>query len=185
MSLQQVGRLIGTGDPEKREKDDFYATPVDAIEELLRREKFEGGIWEPACGDGAICRTLNLWGYSDVYASDIVDRGYKPGEYPLDFLNCHTRNIHNIITNPPFKIGTEFTLHALNCATRKVAIFNKLSFLEGVDRRKRLYSLNMLRTVYVFSKRVSFGTAGKGGMMAFAWFVFDKQYKGKPKLEWI
>jgi hypothetical protein len=185
MSLQQVGRLIGTGDPEKRVKDDFYATPVNAIEALLRREKFEGSIWEPACGDGAICKTLNLWGYWDVHGSDIVDRGYKPAEVPLNFLNCMTRNTDNIITNPPFNIGTEFTLHSLNCARKKVAIFNKLTFLEGVDRSKRLYSLNMLRTVYVFSRRVSFGAVGKGGMMAFAWFVFDKQYNGKPTLEWI
>ncbi len=185
MTLNTISRLIGSGDPQKRKESDFYATPVEATEELLRREKFEGSIWEPACGDGAISRTLNLWGYSEVYSSDIVDRGYTPAEVPLDFLTCMTRNTHNIITNPPFSLGTEFTIHALNCATRKVAIFNKLSFLEGIERKKKLYSLNMLRTVYVFSKRVSFGTGTKGGMMAFAWFVFDKSYNGKPQLEWI
>ena len=179
MSLEQMTRLAGSGNP-NREKDDFYATPDWAIDALLDREKFEGEIWEPACGDGAICKRLVKYGYSDIYATDLIDRGY--GDDHFDFMNSR-RGAVNIITNPPFKLGTKFTLHALNLASKKVAMFNKLSFLEGKERRDRLYSLNMLECCYVFGERVGFN--GGSGMLAFAWFVFNKQYDGKPRLEWI
>lgn len=179
MSLEQMTRMAGSGNP-KREKDDFYATPDWAIDALLDREMFFGEIWEPACGDGAICKRLMKRGYKHIYATDLVDRGW--GDAHFDFMGSH-RKTENIITNPPFKIGTKFTLHALNLASDKVAIFNKLSFLEGKERRDRLYSLNMLECCYVFGERVGFN--GGGGMLAFAWFVFSKKYNGKPRLEWI
>lgn len=179
MSLEQFTRLAGSGNP-NREKDDFYATPNWAIDALLNREAFEGEIWEPACGDGAICKRLEHYGYKNIYATDLIDRGY--GDGGLDFMNMR-REAQNIITNPPFKIGTKFTIHALNLAQKKVCIFNKLSFLEGKERRDRLFSQNKLECVYVFGERVGFN--GGGGMLAFAWFVFDKRYDGKPRLEWI
>jgi hypothetical protein len=179
MSLDQMTRLAGSGNL-NREKDDFYATPDWAIDALLDRVTFTGEIWEPACGDGAICKRLKHYGYNNIYATDLVDRGY--GDAHFDFMNSR-RQCENIITNPPFKIGTKFVLHALNLASKKVVIFNKLSFLEGKERRDRLYSLNMLECCYVFGERVGFN--GGGGMLAFAWFVFDKEYNGKARLEWI
>lgn len=179
MSLEQFTRLAGSGNP-NREKDDFYATPDWAIDALLDREKFYGEIWEPACGDGAICKRLKHYGYDKIYATDLVDRGY--GDAHFDFMNS-LRQTDNIITNPPFKLGTKFTIRALGLAKRKVAIFNKLSFLEGKERRAKLYSYNMLESVYVFSERVGFN--GGGGMLAFAWFVFNKEHEGEPRLRWI
>lgn len=179
MSLEQFTRLAGSGNT-NREKDDFYATPDWAIDALLDREKFEGEIWEPACGDGAICKRLIKYGYSNIYATDLVDRGY--GNDHFDFMNSH-RQTDNIITNPPFKIGTKFTLHALNLSRKKVCMFNKLSFLEGKERRDRLFNLNLLECCYVFGERVGFN--GGSGMLAFAWFVFNKEHTGKPRLEWI
>lgn len=178
MSVQSLHRLIGHGN--NRVKDDFYPTPTNATLELLSREKFDGDIWEPACGDGAISKLLKLQGY-EVYSSDLVDRGY--GDAHFDFLNSW-RLHDNIVTNPPFNIGTKFVIHALHCSRKKVAIFQKLTFLEGKERRDKLFSLNMLRNVYVFSERQGFGDH-KGGMLAFAWFVFDKEYNGKAEITFI
>lgn len=178
MSVQTLHRIIGHGN--NRIKDDFYPTPNNATMELLSREKFNGDIWEPACGDGAISKLLKQQGY-DVYSSDLVDRGY--GDDHFDFLNSHKMH-DNIVTNPPFNIGTKFAIHSLHCARKKVAIFQKLTFLEGKERRDKLFSLNMLRTVYVFSERQAFGDY-KGGMLAFAWFVFDKEYNGKAEITFI
>lgn len=45
-------------DKANREKDDFYPTPPAAVRALLSVETFEGAIWEPACGDGAIAGAL-------------------------------------------------------------------------------------------------------------------------------
>jgi len=178
MSVQSLHRLIGHGN--NRIKDDFYPTPTNSTLALLEREKFEGDIWEPACGDGAISKLLKQQGY-DVYSSDLVDRGY--GDAHFDFMNSW-RMHDNIVTNPPFSIGTKFAIHSLHCARKKVAIFQKLTFLEGKERRDKLFSLNMLRNVYVFSERQAFGDH-KGGMLAFAWFVFDKEYNGKAEISFI
>lgn len=185
MSLKQINRLIGTGPPSKRKKDDFYATPSYVTMELLKRESFIGEIWEPACGDGAISKVLkeNRFDPSMIYSTDLIDRGY--GDAHFDFL-LSNRQTDNIITNPPFNLGTKFTLHALNLASSKVAIFNKITFLEGKERRDKLFSLHMLKRVYVFSERVGFGQKeGKGGMLAFAWFVFDKKFRGDPIIKFI
>jgi len=179
MSLEQINRLIG-GDTGKRVKDDFYATPLSATHDILNRVTFDGEIWEPACGDGAISSALKLWGYQDVYSTDLVDRGY--GDDHFDFLKSY-RGTNNIITNPPFNISTKFVLHALDRVTDKVVIFNKLTFLEGQTRRKLLFSRYNLEKVYIYSARVGF--QNRSGMLAFAWYVFDKKYHGLPQLEWI
>ena len=67
-----------------RETNDFYATDPKAVEMLLKLEKFNKTIWEPACGKGHVCEVLKKYGYN-VIASDIVDRGY-PGTLSIDFL---------------------------------------------------------------------------------------------------
>lgn len=187
-NISGMQSYIGWGKSEDREQDDFYATPDRAIDALLARETFSGLIWEPACGDGAISKKLKSHGY-DVFSSDLYDRGY--GVTGMDFLRQTTKVVPNIITNPPFKLGTKFTEHALNCVTEKVAIFNKLTFLEGKERRDRLFSRKMLKTVYVFSERVPFqkgsadNTKKAGGMLAFAWFIFEKSFKGDPTIKFI
>jgi hypothetical protein len=178
-NVDTMQRLVGYGT--NRVKDDFYATPSSATIALIEREKFVGTIWEPACGDGAISKLLLKEGYR-VYSTDLIDRGY--GDDHFDFLNKYDENFDNIITNPPFKISTKFTLHAIRSAKKKVAIFQKLTFLEGKERRDKLFSLNMLERVYVFSARQGFGNH-KGGMLAFAWFVFNKEYTGNPEIIFI
>ena len=54
---------------------DFYATPPEATRALLSVEDFDGLVWEPACGHGAISRVLVNAGYS-VVSTDLIDRGY-------------------------------------------------------------------------------------------------------------
>ena len=73
-----------------RQKDDFYATPSEASQQLLDVESFDGGIYEPCCGQGHISKVLIKNGY-DVESSDLVDRGY--GKSNIDFLmEYNTRN---------------------------------------------------------------------------------------------
>lgn len=172
-------------DRANREKDDFYPTPRIGTEALLSVETFSGPIWEPACGDGAISRVLKDAGY-DVVSTDLVDRGY--GTPRVDFLMEWTPRAPNIITNPPFKMATSFAKHALALSTDKVAILLRLACLEGVERRA-LFDSTPLARVWVFSKRLTMyrrGEAtGTGGMLAFAWFIWDRQHVGRPVLGWI
>lgn len=169
-----------------RPENDFYPTPPEATLALLSREHFTGSIWEPACGDGAICRVLEQQGYRDIIASDLIDRGY--GEAPHDFLRS-TRRADNIVTNPPFTLAQQFVEHSLAATNGKVAMLCKLVFLEG-QKRKAFFENTPLARVHVFSKRVNFyreGERGKLGtsMMAFAWFVWEHGHEGAATIGWL
>jgi hypothetical protein len=169
---------VGFNQKNSRVKNDFYPTPPEATEILLDRFTFYGNIWECACGDGSMSKVLEQKGY-DVYSSDLIDRGY--GESGVNFLKTY-KKFDNIITNPPFNLSTEFTLQALHLAKNNVAMLNKLSFLEGINRKNKIFIQNRLKYIYVFSKRIKFGG---NGLMAFAWFIFEKNYNGKPTLDWL
>lgn len=172
-------------DPENREKDDFYETPSVGIEALLKVERFEGTIWEPACGRGAISRVLEDHGY-DVVSTDLVDRGY--GEARVDFLFCFNPRAANIVTNPPFKLNGPFMRRAVYLASGKVALLMRLGCLEGVER-SRFYKKSPLARVWVFAARIQSMRNGDdlapSGMIGFAWFVWEHGYVGKPTLGWI
>jgi hypothetical protein len=176
---------VGHNEKGDREKDDFYPTPKAATQSLLDRQKFEGDIWECACGNGSMSEVIKANGYN-VYSSDLIDRGY--GEVGIDFLQSN-KKFDNIVTNPPFNLATEFTELALKLANKKVCMLNKLSYLEGIKRRELIFDKNKLEKVLVFSRRVPFkkeSTQTKAaGLMAFAWFVYDVNYNGKPTIDWI
>jgi hypothetical protein len=180
-------RALGLArDPEMRQKDDFYPTPREGIEPLLNVETFDGPIWEPACGDGAISRVLEEYGY-EVVSSDLVDRGY--GEARTDFLLCFNARAPNLVTNPPFKLNYEFMRRAVYLTTGKVALLMRLACLEGSERGK-FYRKSPLARIWVFSSRLSMHrdgvpTSDIGGMIGFAWFVWEHGYVGKPTIGWI
>ena len=188
LNISQGNKLawIGDGKPEKRQKDDFYPTPPEATYSLLDKEKFIGEIWECACGNGAISNILKEKNYN-VYSSDLIDRGY--GDTGIDFLKTY-RKTDNIITNPPFKLGTEFVYQACHLANKKVAMLCRINFLEGVARGK-MFKNTPLKTVYVFSRRITFTNPDTnkkshgGGMLAFAWFIWEKDYNEKPTIQWL
>ena len=169
----------------KRDELDFYPTPEWATRALLNREKFEGVICEPACGNGAMSKVLESYGYQ-VISSDIVDRGYGVTQNFFD----HYRSVENIVTNPPFNLAKEFILHAKECATRKIAIFFRIQFLSSRGRYDLFADAGFpLQTVYVFSPRVTLwknGVVGRGGGTAdYIWVVFNREYRLLPVLRWI
>jgi hypothetical protein len=179
-------RLIGGNASDRRQKDDFYPTPSPATIALLNAESFEGDILEPACGEGDISRLLEKRGFT-VRSTDLVDRGY--GEPYIDFIGIsYPYRAANVITNPPFKLGTAFARRALEIASRKVAILHKLAFLETAERAA-LFAETPLARVWVFSRRLMFPIPHQerqvGGMLAFAWFVWDHAHSGPPTLGWL
>lgn len=179
--------LAGKKNGGKREKDDFYPTPPHATIALLEREKFNGNVWEPACGDGAISKILEEKGF-EVYSSDKFDRGYGVGGIDFLTIDSHSR-FDNVITNPPYKLAQEFVEKALEVADKKVAMLLKLNFLESA-RRYEMFRKTPLKTVYVFSKRLNFyegklGDDKRSGVLAFAWYVWEHGYEGKPMIDWI
>lgn len=174
-------------DAENRHKDDFHVTPPEGTRALLSVEEFEGSIWEPACGDGAISKVLKDAGYL-VFSTDLVDRGFGSGG--IDFLLPMHQRADNIITNPPFKHMQEFVELGLERSRHKLALLARLAFLEGM-KRKPMFESTPLARVWVFSKRLAIPRAGydtsvkQNGMIAFAWFVWDHSHEGPPTLGWI
>ena len=190
-----VYKIIGASNHsnENRADDDYYATDPKAVEELLKREKFSHYVWEPACGGGHISKVLEAHGY-DVLSSDIVDRGY-PNTYVANFLRTKPHPTEyiprDIITNPPYKYAKEFVEKALKLSmdSTKIAMFLKLTFLEGKARRE-LFDKAPPKYVYVFSGRVNCAKNGdfskaESSAVAYAWFVWEKGFKGEPKIRWI
>ena len=96
---------------------DFYPTPTWATRALIKHEKFQGTIWEPACGDGAMAHVLEQTGCR-IISSDLHDRGYgKPG---VDFLDAQDE-VDNVVTNPPYNCAEQFVETALRIAKWKCA----------------------------------------------------------------
>lgn len=175
---------VGHNANNDREENDFYPTPDNATKSLLDRQKFDGNIWECACGNGAMSKLMIEEGY-DVYSSDLIDRGY--GETGIDFLQS-TKQVDNIVTNPPFNLATEFTTHAFTLAKKKVVMLSKVSYLEGLKRRTEIFDKKKLEKVLIFSRRVPFKKSGDTvarGLMAFGWFIYDVNYNGLPTIDWI
>lgn len=85
-----------------RAGNEHYPTPPEATRALLDAEKFDGSIWEPACGKGWMARELTDAGYF-VVSTDIADYGF--GQGGLDFLSAPRPLAKNIITNPPYGRG--------------------------------------------------------------------------------
>lgn len=181
----------------EREANDYYATEPKAVELLLEQENFFPYIWEPACGAGHMSEVLKKHGYN-VKSSDLCDRGY-PGTEIIDFLKVEKSNINkdfsrDIITNPPYKYAKEFVEKALEILSdgAKIAMFLKVQFLEG-KARKELFLKHPPKTIYVSSSRLLCAKngdfegmkAGGGSAIAYAWFVWEKGFKGDPIIKWI
>lgn len=162
------------------EPNDYYATEPKAVELLLEQEEFSPYVWEPACGEGHMSKVLESHGHK-VLSTDLVDRGY--GEGGVDFLKVTRDDVRkdfprDIITNPPYKYAKEFVEHALDISMdgTKIAMFLKLTFLEGKGRRA-LFHNTPPQTVYVSSARLQCGKNGDfsgTSMVAYAWFVWKK-----------
>ena len=164
---------------------DFYPTPAWATHALIDNERFEGNIWECACGDGEMSRVLAQTG-NPVKSSDLYNRGF--GECGHDFLTT-SRQADNIITNPPFNSAEGFVNTALQQANCKVALLLRLAFLESAHRAETIFRVSPPSRVWVFSERITFYPSGVikagSGTTAYAWFVWDKMHSGPTELAWL
>jgi len=164
---------------------DYFPAPEWATHALIANEKFEGSIWEPACGDGAMSRVLETTG-APVLSTDLFDRGY--GEAGVDFLKSdHVAD--NIVTNPPYNSAEAFVKADLVQARWKVALLLRLALIEGANRQRTIFARTPPTRIWVFSERITFYPAGavqKGSATtAYSWFVWDKQDIGKTEMKWL
>ena len=174
----------------EREQNDFYATEPSAIDDLLKYETFDKNIWECAVGKGHLAQRLKEYGYN-VKCTDIIDRGYEGTEI-FDFLKEKYNFNGDIITNPPYKYCADFILNALDNISdkHKIAMFLKIQTLEGKKRYDDIYSKFPPKVIYVFSKRKNCAKNGEfqkfpSSVVCYAWFIWEKGFKGNTILKWL
>ncbi len=164
---------------------DFFPTPAWATYALIDNEKFEGEIWESACGNGAMSEVLAQTGET-IISSDLYDRGY--GDAGVDFLT-DSRRTQNVVTNPPYNAAEGFVRAGLRATEQKFALLLRLAFLEGANRKRSIFTDTPPSRVWVFSERITFYPAGAvqqgSGTTAYAWFVWDKNASSGTELKWF
>jgi hypothetical protein len=154
---------------------DFYTTPPDATISLLRWVNFFGSIWEPASGSGGISHVLeHAFGADRVISSDLREHEIW-GQGGVDFLKT-SRQVDNVITNPPFNKALDFVRHGIKVARKKAAFLLRLNFLESKSRYPFLNE-HPPWWVLLFSQRIDMSKGQKAAKMVFAWFIWDNQFK--------
>ena len=188
-----VNLMLGSNPKDKREENDFYATHPHAVEIALPTfEKIGLGgkkkeVWECACGQGHISKTLERNGYK-VFSTDLIDRGYGQVQ---DFLKFKSFVDCDIISNPPFALAEDFVEHAMRIVRDgiKVVFLLKIQFLEG-KRRKKLFEKYPPKYVIVNSetqhccKNAEFDKL-TATTQCYAWYVWEKGFNGRPEIMWI
>ena len=176
-----------------REPNDFYATDPIAIDKLIGSIGFiPSVVWECACGTGCLSERLKQYCHG-VVSTDAIDRGYGQVQ---DFLLAKEMpsGCSCIITNPPYKLATEFIIHALSLLPDggRCIMFLKTTFLEGEKRHRLLFSKYPPQRILQFSKRVLCAKNAEfqkmckvGSAVSYAWFVWEKGYKGETTITWI
>lgn len=172
-----------------REINDYYATDPTAIDDLFNVEDFTKEIWEPACGGGHLSKRISKHG-KIVYSTDLINRGY--GDEFYDFLTTDKYWSGDIITNPPFKYAEEFIEKSMSLLREhgKLALFLKITFLEG-QRRKKLFAQYPPKTIYVYSKRKNcahggdFETYNSNSAICYCWYIGERGYSGDTIIKWI
>ena len=146
---------------------DFYETPKWATEKAIKAMLRDGilskkeYVYEPCVGEGV-----------DVY--EVEDNA------------CDV-----VITNPPYNLMTKGNMLAefQRIAEKKVILLLNIFYLSSKERKQMLKNSN-LRHIYIHSDRVTMFPYGQerpknGGTKMYAWYVWDKEYTGKPTLSWI
>lgn len=191
---QSIFKMLGASNhtEKERQKEDYYATDPIVVELLLDLETFNKDVWECACGERHLSNVLEKRGFN-VRSSDIIKRCDNIEEY--DFLGME--NIEwkgDIITNPPYKYAKEFVYKALQIIPKgnKIAMFLRVQFLEGKER-KQLFTNFPPTKVLVSSSRILCAKnaefekmkQGGGSAVAYAWFIWQKGYKGDTIIKWF
>ena len=204
----RVFKLMGSHSATERAKDDFYQSSTEIANALFecvkagikRNELYAEGLEETviidsSVGTGTLLEPFRYKCWS-LIGYDIADRGYKFVSVQ-DWLTVkeipNPRNKPKVIVqNPPFKLALEFVQHGLELLNKGELLFSlhRIQFLETRERFAKLYGNKQKpKYVFVFANRVTCvapGIPNKGqGAMCYAWFMWQKGFRGNTQIKWI
>lgn len=174
---------------------DFFPTPAWATRALCKfvllkspHEISKMAVLDPACGEFDMVHPLSEY-FNTSHGSDIHDYGFGDVD---DFLfpGNNRSGYHWIITNPPFRLGMQFIIKALETAEVGVAVLVRTAFLEGNERFEELFNKYPPSIIAQFVERVPMvkGRVDKkaSSATAYCWIIWDKIiYRNSTDFIWI
>jgi hypothetical protein len=185
--------------------DDFPTPPWATralMEHVIQPHTLHGsyhkgmGVWEPACNRGYMARPLSEY-FRRTHFSDIQYYGWRGQNRVVDFLYPGSEDAlcedpaDWIITNPPFRLASQFVERSLSL-TNQCAMLVRIAFLEGVGRYNELFSVRPPTIVAQFTERVPM-VKGRhdpdaSTATAYCWIVWSSNIVpriGKTEFVWI
>jgi hypothetical protein len=186
-----------TGNAKKisRNKYDDYPTPFSITRHLFDFGDFDytKSVLEPACGVGAavleIYKKFKKVTYYDKYIYLVLD--WLNMYIVRDFILEEDRQFDYIITNPPFQYADQFVLKCKEVAIEKFALLLPVNYLHGLYRYNNIYQDKdfPLEWVNIFVRYPMFTNIPAEkyhtGQLVFAWYIWNKEYQGYPKIRHI
>jgi hypothetical protein len=170
---------------------EFFPTPAWATRALCEWLFTNGHISafsyvaEPACGEGHMARVLREY-FNEVFAADVHDYGFGEVE---DFLWPSERRFGWAITNPPFRLGEQFVLNALERAQDGCAFLVRTAFLESRGRYENMFSKFPPSEILQFAERVPMfkGRVDEFGSTAtaYCWLIWRKGHYQTTQFHWL
>ena len=142
--MQNITHAVMAQRHEPKDSADDFPTPPWATRALIEHVIGTANVarlscLEPACGRGDMARPLGEY-FGKVFASDIYPYGFGAVR---DFLatdaGLRYSEADAIITNPPFRLASQFASFALQRAKLLVALLVRTGFLESVGRYSQLF----------------------------------------------
>ena len=195
----------GTVLPVRRDLDAYY-TPINKVldglgvvlDDLSRSDDvFDADlrILDPGAGSGrwgADCR--NLWPQAwiagvevrEVRPADAYDQWVTGAFNELTIADPEPGTWDLVIGNPPYALASQFieaSLHYLRPGGRLLFLL-RLAFLEGKGRGGGLFREHPVKRVEVCVNRPSFTDNGRTNATAYAFFLWERGWRGGTTLEW-
>jgi hypothetical protein len=177
-----AGGKTGSGEQRPRQEADWYPTPKDVTCALFDRVRFDGGIYEPCCGDGSLALVAeNDYAY-DVVGTDLHDRGYGVGHgKQFDALKLTALLAPNVVTNPPFDKAAEIIEHLWSLGPSSMAMLLKSTFWHAETRRDLFNRIRPTKVIALTWRPDFLGL--KRPTMEVIWCVWERGHDGPTEYE--
>ena len=178
--------MSATGRGTERKQYDFYATPIDCVENFINNygiDRIKGNILEPSAGNGNVIQALRQKKVQGIItAVELRDEERDSLTRISDkviidnFLEWEADKDYDVIIgNPPYTYAREFIEKCFKIANENTVIIMlvRTAFLESKSRYE-FWQQHPLSGLYTLSKRPSF--TGKGSdATSYSWFIWDNR----------